>query len=374
MTKKKKGVLIIDDSTLTQEILSDIVKSSSLFELIGVASDPFEAKEMIVKRKPDIITLDVQMPRMGGLEFLERLMKTYPIPVIMISSLTKENSTISLKALSLGAVDVIAKPNHTTLQDIESILLEKLAIAAAVSPQWLNHFKQGPLTLEKRPALPTQQKSKIQKQVTSSSPPKNGATPAQKKHSIGVVAIGASTGGTVAIEYILGKLDVLKMPPIVIVQHIPPVFSRSFAERLDSLLDLNIYEVTTKTLLRPGDVAIAEGDSHLIIEKMRGGIAVAPKEGPLVNHHRPSVDILFNSVANVLPGQALGIILTGMGSDGAKGLLKVFKTDSFTIAQTSATCAVAGMPQSARDLKAVDLSGSLDDIADYLNTLFEDTM
>lgn len=379
MTVSKKRILIIDDSKVAQEVLSDIIASSSEFEVLAVASDPFEAKEIIVKRKPDIITLDVQMPRMGGLEFLERLMKTYPIPVIMVSSLTKENSISSLKALSLGAVDVVAKPTNGVLQDMKESLLTKLSIAALVSPAWLHYFKNGPLSVERRPKLP----SKSSKPATSikqalrkasEEKPQNRVVLATEKNGPPrLIAIGASTGGTVAIEYILSKLDALLMPPVAIVQHIPPVFSRSFAERLDSLLDFNVYEVTTKTLLKHGDVAIAQGDSHLIIEKMREGIAVSQKEGPLVNHHRPSVDILFNSVANVLPAQSIGVILTGMGRDGAKGLLNINKANSFTIAQTNNTCAVAGMPQSARDLKAVDMSGSLDEIAEYLNILFSET-
>ena len=374
MTAKKKRILIIDDSKVAQEVLSDIIASSSEFEVLAVASDPFEAKEIIVKHKPDIITLDVQMPKMGGLEFLERLMKTYPIPVIMVSSLTKENSISSLKALSLGAVDVVAKPTNGVLQDMNEDLLEKLAIAALVSPAWLQHFKHGPLSLTGRPKLPsrTTTTKKSASEAVKEKPQKTINAPAKKHGFPRLIAIGASTGGTVAIEYILSKLDSLLMPPIAIVQHIPPVFSRSFAERLDSLFDFHVYEVTTKTVLKPGDVAIAQGDSHLIIEKMREGIAVTQKEGPLVNHHRPAVDILFNSVANVLPAQSMGIILTGMGSDGAKGLLNVSKSNSFTIAQTSNTCAVAGMPQSARDLKAVDMSGSLDEIAEYLNTLFSE--
>ncbi len=380
--QRKKRVLIVDDSKTVQRILSDIINDSADFEVLDVASDPFEAKRVIVREKPDVITLDVQMPKMNGLDFLEKLMKTLPIPVIMVSALTKKNSEISLKALSLGAVDVLAKPVNGRLLDIADELIRKLHVAVAVSPGWLERFKNPTLFGRARGVASTSNKTTeaVQRQKLSSMETRSQEvtrrTPMPKTETgatglPSLIAIGASTGGTVAIEYILKRLDASVMPPIVIVQHIPPVFSRSFAERLNSLFPrFTIFEASIKQELTAGDVAIAQGDTHLVVEKTRTGVAVALKDGPPVHHQRPSIDILFNSVAAALPGRAIGILLTGMGKDGARGLLNMRLTKSHTIAQTNETCAVAGMPQAAREINAVDSSFSLDEMVTFLNTCF----
>ncbi|HNW81906.1 MAG TPA: chemotaxis-specific protein-glutamate methyltransferase CheB [bacterium] len=356
---KKKKVLIVEDSRTARELLCEIISEFDDFEVMGKAADPYEAHDMMKKEMPDIITLDIEMPKMDGLTFLDKIMRGAPLPVIMISSLTKENVSITLKALELGAVDYILKPqDEHSLKEVAEIIHEKLVIAAAVPKSWLNIHKYRGKDDSVRDFA-----RKTIKMVPSDNNPRMLA-------SCSVIVAGASTGGTVAIEKLLSKLDHRTMPPIAIVQHIPPFFSKSFAERLNKLFPFNVYEAENCRLMIPGDVIIAQGGKHLLVQKSPAGYVSVVKEGPKVNRHQPSVDILFKSAALTVKANAIGIIMTGMGIDGSAGMAELKRNGALTIAQDRYECAVAGMPKSAIDLGVVDKELDCQRTADFLNSIF----
>jgi two-component system chemotaxis response regulator CheB len=318
------------------------VRFSPRIEVVGTAPDPFIARDKIISLKPDVLILDIEMPRMDGITFLEKLMASYPMPVIIVSSLVKGSCDAALRALELGAVEVMAKPGGSnSVQDISEQLIEKIKAAAQ-----MKQFKIVPLASEI---------------VVAPTP----SSKAILKSSNKIIAIGASTGGTKAINQILANLPV-DMPPILIVQHMPPVFTRAFADRLNSVCRVEVKEAMDQDVLAVGKVLIAPGNKHMVLKKNGACYYVEIKDGPPIFHQRPSVEVLFQSVAACAGPIAIGVILTGMGQDGAQGLLEMRKAGAFTIAQDEASCVVYGMPKEAAEIKAAVQVVSLEDIPQVL--------
>jgi two-component system chemotaxis response regulator CheB len=333
-------VLIVDDSPTVQSVLTSILSENADIEVVGAASDPFEAKEIILKKRPDVITLDVEMPRMDGIKFLKRLMSYRPMPVIMISSYTRENSLRTFEALDAGAVDFIAKPER----DLRICLPElKREIANMVRAAARARVKPSMLFGKVRKPIPV----------------------LKGEGSDRIIAIGASTGGAHAIQRVLGA-----MPPnvngMVIVQHMIARFTKSFAERLNSLFPFEVKEAEDRDRLDRGKVLVAPGGRHLLVDKDHKGYYVRLKDDKPVKYQRPSVDVFFHSVAKTAGSNAIGVLLTGMGNDGADGLLAIKNTGALTIAQDEATSVVFGMPKAAIELGAAQVVAALDEIADFI--------
>jgi two-component system chemotaxis response regulator CheB len=327
-------VLVVDDSALIRKLLAEIVNREADLSCVGAAADPYAARELIRGLEPDVLTLDVEMPRMDGLEFLERLMRLHPMPVVMVSTLTERGSEAALRALELGAVDFVAKPKL----DISSGMLEhaqeivdKIRVAAQARVQ---RRAAPPAAAPGRPAAPK-------------------AAPASLRSTEKLIAIGASTGGTEAIREVLQALPA-DMPGIVITQHMPPGFTRSFAARLDSLCRLRVKEAEDGERILPGHAYIAPGDRHLTVAKSGANYRVALSDAPPVNRHRPSVEPLFLSVAAHAGPNAMGVMLTGMGKDGAQAMLRLREAGAWTAAQDEASCVVFGMPREAIAVGAVE--------------------
>ncbi|RTR38178.1 chemotaxis response regulator protein-glutamate methylesterase [Shewanella canadensis] len=318
-------VLIVDDSPLVRQLLTHLLSDTPDISVVGAAEDPYEARELIKKVNPDVLTLDIEMPKMDGIAFLRNLMKLRPMPVVMISTLTEKGAAVTLEALSIGAVDFISKPKSdltNKLMDYRDELIEKVRFAA---------------------------KSRVR--PTSPIPAPNLSTVPTRCSQNQLIAIGASTGGTEAIQRLICQLP-SDVPPIVIAQHIPAAFSASFAKRLDSHASMRVIEAQGGELLKPGTAYIAPGSAHLIIEKRGGLLYTRLLDSEPVNRHKPSVDVLFDSVAQAAGKSALGVILTGMGKDGAKGLLNMKRSGCFTLAQDEASSVVWGMPGAAVELDA----------------------
>lgn len=319
-------VLIIDDSTVMQGVLTALIELQSDLKVVGTANDAFEAREQIKLLKPDVITLDVEMPKMDGITFLDKLMRLHPMPVVMVSSLTVKNADVTLRALELGAIDFITKPqinDKSELNDFSASLAEKLRIAASTAPRFLR-----------------------------TTPPPQPVAARNYKAST-VIAIGASTGGTEAIKDILVQLPV-NTPPIVIAQHMPEMFTQSFAKRLNDLCAITVVEATNGEELKPGHAYVAPGGKHLRIRRAARRLETVVDETEKINRHRPSVDALFYSVAETVGRDSVGILLTGMGNDGAEGLGAMRRTGAFTIAQDEHSCVVFGMPKVAIEAGYVD--------------------
>ncbi len=319
-------VLIIDDSVVIRQLLKDIFARDGEIEVVGTASDPIEGYEKIVQLKPDVLTLDVEMPRMDGITFLEKLMRSHPMPVVMISTLTREGSEVTLKALELGAVDFIAKPTQSIFTGMAALSHEiaskvKAAARARVRPKQAH-------------VAPLEMPQASLKRTTGANR---------------LIAIGASTGGPEAIRQVLQALP-SEVPPIVIVQHMPPVFTRSFAERLDRLCAVRVKEAEDGDTLQPGHAYIAPGDYHLQVARNGSQYRARVVQTEPVNRHRPSVDALFDSVMEASGSATVAVLLTGMGADGARGLKKLRDAGAHTIAQDEETCVVFGMPREAIQL------------------------
>jgi len=347
--KRKIRVLIVDDSAIVRKIFTQELSKYPDIEVVGTAPDPYIARDKIVALKPDVITLDIEMPRMDGLTFLKKLMKYYPIPTIVVSSLTPKNSAMALEALEAGAVEVLAKPGGSySVGDMSVQLVEK--IRAAARARLLKAPSETPTV-------------GIVKEA-----PKLSLT--QTTHKI--IAMGASTGGTEALKVVLTQMPPTS-PGIVIVQHMPPKFTQAFAERLNSLCQLTVKEAQNGDAVIPGVALIAPGNYHMVLKRSGARYYVEIKDGPLVCYQRPSVDVLFHSVARYAGPNAIGVIMTGMGRDGASGLLEMKKAGAKTIAQDEETCVVFGMPKEAIKLGAVDVVAPLQDIPKViLNMLQED--
>lgn len=338
---KKIKVLIVDDSALVRQSLMAIFKTDPEIHVSGIAADPFAAVKQIQKQKPDVITLDLQMPRMDGLTFLKKLMKQHPIPVVVISSLTAEGSRTALRALEYGAIEVMHKPGFS-LNTVDPD--QRLAICDAVKAASMAKLP----AMENMVQLTTGIDSLPEKYTNAKLPPCTGELSRQ------VIVIGASAGGTEAIKVILRGLPQEDVPGIVVVQHMPKGFTKLFAEGLNRSFPFHIKEAEEGDVVQCGRILIAEGDHHITLKKRGDHYLVSLNQDDLVNRHRPSVDVLFGSAARVVGSCATGIILTGMGNDGAQGLLKMKEAGAFTIAQDEATSVVFGMPREAIRLHAAD--------------------
>lgn len=325
-TGVKTRVLIVDDSAIVRRLLSDALAGCPDIEVVGTAPDPYVARDKIVALQPDVVTLDIEMPRMDGLTFLKKLMRHHPLPVIIISSLGQSGSRAALDALESGAVEVLPKPGGPySVGELRENLAAKIRAAAAARLR-----KPG---VEPTPRL-------------AAPPPAVFQAPPDPADNRTVIAIGASTGGTEAIHDVLIGMPA-NGPGIVITQHIPPVFSRAFANRMNEVCAMQVREAENGDSLLPGLALVAPGDYHMILRKSASGYRVEVKDGPRVCYQRPSVDVMFRSVAAAAGNKAVGVILTGMGADGAEGLLKMRETGAFTIAQDEASCVVFGMPREA---------------------------
>ncbi|MCC6274901.1 MAG: chemotaxis response regulator protein-glutamate methylesterase [Leptospiraceae bacterium] len=340
---KRIRVLVVDDQEIIRKMIKRGLSVSPEIEVIALAQDAFDARDKIVEFQPDVMTLDVEMPKMNGLEFLKKLMPQYPIPVIMVSSLTREGQSITLEALDAGAVDFVTKPDGTddSFEKMIQKLIEKIIIASKVDTK--------SLLRKKRFGQAEKRGLQVDNRKVSS-----------------LIAIGASTGGTTAIKEILTSLPE-NMPPIVIVQHMPFTFTRLFAERLNSLCALNVKEADSGEKLTSGGVYIAPGDRHLRICENRNSLLLSIENTEKVCGHRPSVDVLFNSVSETsICKDSIGVILTGMGKDGAAGMKKMFQRGAITIGQDEASSVVYGMPREAFVLGGISRQVALDDIAEVL--------
>jgi two-component system chemotaxis response regulator CheB len=345
MPNGKIKVLIIDDSAVIRHLLTEILGGTGDIEVVGTAQDPIFAINKINNLHPDVITLDVEMPRMDGLTFLEDLMRTNPIPVVMVSALTQKGCETTLKALELGAVDYVQKPAIDVSSGIVSLadeIIGKVRIAAKAHVR--KAHDSGHLL------------QKAASRASSSLDTSKMATTDR------IIAIGASTGGTQAITEIVTALPE-SIPGVVIVQHMPPVFTKSFAQRLNAASKLDIKEAESGDRILRGTVLIAPGDRHMSIKRNGAMYYAEISDGPMVNYVRPAVDVLFRSVAKCAGKNAVGVILTGMGEDGARGLLEMRQAGAFTIAQDEQSSVVFGMPKKAIEMGAADTVLSLDGIA-----------
>lgn len=329
MKSRKLKVLVIDDSALIRSVMKAIINRERDMECVGAAPDPLAAREMIKELNPDLLTLDVEMPKMDGLDFLERLMRSRPMPVLMVSTLTERGANITFRALELGAVDFVSKPKLDIARGMEAAATEitdKIRMVAQAR-------------VRKTPVAPV-----IQERLSADAilPSVAGRYSSTEK----LIVIGASTGGTEAIKEVLTKLPA-DAPGVLVTQHMPEHFTKSFADRLNTLCKIAVKEAEHNERVLPGHAYIAPGHSHLLLKRSGANYVVKLDQGPLVNRHRPSVDVLFRSAANVAGANAIGIILTGMGKDGVQGLLEMKQAGCYTIAQDEATCVIFGMPKEA---------------------------
>ena len=338
---KKIGVVIVDDSALIRNLLSGILNSDPQIHVLGVASDPYIARDLIKKTNPDVITLDVEMPKMDGLSFLDKIMRLRPTPVIMISSLTQKGAEITLKALEIGAIDYIGKPQIGLEEGINKLSAEiifkiKTAANANVCSPKTHAIKKSPISCD-----------------------------IAYKSTEKIIALGASTGGVEALTHVICEMPA-DCPATVIVQHMPKNFTSSFANRLNGLATPNVLEAQNGGRLMPGHVYIAPGDLHMIVKKSGADYIYKLEDGPLVSGHKPSVDHMFYSIAKSVGENAVGGILTGMGSDGADGLLKMKNAGAKTIGQDEASATIYGMPKAAFEIGAVEKQVNLQGFAKAL--------
>ncbi|HEY2013897.1 MAG TPA: chemotaxis response regulator protein-glutamate methylesterase [Bryobacteraceae bacterium] len=335
LNSRRIRVLIVDDSAIVRKILSDALAGEPDLEVVGTAPDPYVARDKILALRPDVLTLDIEMPRMDGLTFLKKLMHFHPLPTVVISSLAQPSCQAAVQALEFGAVEVLAKPGGPySVGELRNSLATKIRAAAQSNVR--------------QPAARTA--------------PSRPVTPYSSLPADAVIAIGASTGGTEAIAAILVGLPA-SCPGVVIAQHIPPGFSRAFANRLNELCAIDVKEATDGDELRAGLALVAPGDFHMLLRRNRERYSVNVKAGPRVCYQRPSVDVLFQSVADTAGADAIGVILTGMGNDGAQGLLKMRRAGARTIAQDEVTCVVFGMPREAIESGAAEQTLPLPAIA-----------
>jgi len=352
---KRVRVLIVDDSAVVRQTLTSILESDPKIEVMGSASDPFFAAKKIQNEVPDVITLDIEMPRMDGLTFLRKIMAQHPIPVVVISSLTAEGTETGIKALEFGALEIITKPQMNTKQFIEE---SKIRICDAVKAAGMSHIKRRNYT-----EISVQPKLSADAVIPVTIP-----TNAMIKTTETVVAVGASTGGTDALQVFLQDMPV-DCPGIVIVQHMPEFFTHSFANRLNDICKISVKEAENGDSVVRGRALIAPGNHHMLLKRSGARYYVEVKDGPLVNRHRPSVDVLFRSTARYAAKNAIGVIMTGMGDDGAKGLLEMKEAGAYTVAQDEKSCVVFGMPNEAIKLGAADKILPLDQISAHVSKI-----
>ena len=359
----KIKVLIVDDSALVRQVMTEILNANSAIEVIGTAQDPLDAREKIKKLKPDVLTLDVEMPKMDGITFLSNLMRLHPLPVVMVSTLTEKGADITFEALELGAIDFVSKPKIDVtegLNEYAAEICEKVITASHVNVSKISDRRA--------------------RKVTSTSTPESGITPklsadavlekrrasnTRLKTTEKIIALGASTGGTEAIKEVLMSMPA-DSPGIVISQHIPEAFSKPFAERMDKNSAMTVYEAVDGQQILPGHVYIAPGNRHLIVERSGARYICRLNDGPLVNRHKPSVDVMFRSVAHNVGPNAIGVILTGMGADGAEGLKEMLENGATTLVQDEKSSVVWGMPGEAYKIGAAQDQYPLENIAKEL--------
>lgn len=337
---KKVTVLIVDDSVLMRKLFSSLLADAPDIEVIGTAENAQDAREKIKLLNPDVLTLDIEMPGMDGLSFLEKIMTLRPMPVIMVSTLTQQGAAATIRALEIGAVDCLGKPtgpqNHLSFSQLRENLIEKIRIAAQSNSA---HRAARNAQLEQPKIFhPTRNR---------------------------IVAMGSSTGGVEALRDIFMALPE-NAPPIVMAQHMPPLFTASFAARLNTISAVTVAEAFDGAKLQTGHAWLAPGHSHLRVVRRGGYLVCQLDDGPLVSGHKPSVDVLFDSVAQVAGNKAVGVILTGMGKDGAQGLLHMREKGAYTIGQSQSSCVVYGMPRAAAALGAVEVEVPLQDIAQHI--------
>jgi two-component system, chemotaxis family, protein-glutamate methylesterase/glutaminase len=320
-------VLVVDDSALIREVLSRTLGRDGDIVVVGTAEDPIEARSKVKDLSPDVVTLDIEMPNMNGLQFLDKLMRLHPLPVVMVSTLTTKGASETLLALELGAVDFVAKPNATLAGGLDAF------------GENLRH--------KVRAAANSDVKGRAMRAMSANVPVRTAAAPAGS-----LIAIGASTGGVEAIRVVLSQMPP-DCPPIVIAQHMPAGFTSRFASRLDELSEIKVLEAEDRMVLQPGHAYVAKGDYHLRVERSSGQLKCRLSQDELASGHRPSVDVLFESVANSVGAMAVGAILTGMGRDGARGLKKMREAGSYTVGQSQSSALVYGMPRVAFEEGAV---------------------
>ncbi len=339
----KIRVLVVDDSDIARYVLTTILDGDDELEVVGTAPDPYVARDKILELKPHVITLDIKMPRMDGVTFLKKLMKYHPVPVVMVSSYTQKDAEATITALELGAIDVVAKPvmDSYNLKEISAELIDKVKSASRVSVRSTGNGSR---------------RSKPAKRISRAVSP-----PAQAK----VIAIGASIGGTKAVREVLTCMPE-NAPGILVTQHMPKSYTKVFAQWLDQLCAISVKEAENGDLVVPGGCLIAPGDNHMLLRSGAGKYFVEIKDGPLVCHHKPSIEALFNSVAKAAGPNAVGVIMTGMGNDGAQGLNNMKKKGALTIAQDKNSCVVFGMPKEAINGGGVDKVLPLDKIAEAI--------
>jgi len=340
---KKIRVLIIDDSAVVRQTLEEILNSDHEIEVMATAADPYIAADKICREVPDVITLDVEMPRMDGITFLHKVMTQHPMPVVICSSLTEANSETALKALEYGAVEIIVKPRVGTKQFLEE---SRVRICDAVKAAALTKNRLLRITHADRPITPKLTADAILAKA-------NLRSESMLRTTEKVVCVGASTGGTEALSDFLQAMP-LDSPGIVIVQHMPENFTKAFATRLDRVCRISVKEAQNNDTVIRGRALIAPGNHHLLLKRSGARYYVEIKDGPLVSRHRPSVDVLFRSAARYAGKNAVGVIMTGMGDDGAKGMLEMKEAGAFNIAQDEESCVVFGMPKKAIELNAVE--------------------
>jgi two-component system, chemotaxis family, protein-glutamate methylesterase/glutaminase len=344
MSGNKIKVLCVDDSALIRSVMTEIINSQSDMGVVGTAADPLVARDLIKQTNPDVLTLDVEMPRMDGLEFLEKLMRLRPMPVVMVSSLTERGSEIALRALELGAIDFVTKPKlgvRDGLLNYTELITGKIRTAAGAR------------------LLPSRHAGGAQRAAAEHAQEPLLRSPLLSTEKL--IIIGASTGGTEAIREVLQPLPP-DAPAVLIAQHMPPGFTRSFAQRLDGLCRIHVKEAEHGERVLPGYAYIAPGGYHLSLGRSGANYVAHLDQEPPVNRHRPSIDVLFDSVAKHAGKNAIGMILTGMGKDGAEGLLRMKRAGAHTLAQDEASCVVYGMPREAVLLGAVDEVSPLNEI------------
>jgi two-component system chemotaxis response regulator CheB len=337
----KIKVLVVDDAAMVRKIFSRELLKDPAIEVVGTAADAFIAREKVAELRPDVMLLDIEMPQMDGLTFLEHLMVNDPMPVIIVSSLAKAGGYVALRGLELGAAEVIAKPGPAySVKDMSEQLIEKIKAVAQ-----MKQYKRF-LAATTEPAI-------------------TGSRQTNPKQSSKIIAIGAATGGPEAIAAVLTKLPAA-IPPILIVQHMPSYFIKAFAERLNNICAMEVKEAQHQEQVTPGKVLLAPGNKHMVLQRKGDGYIVAVKDGPLVLHQRPSIEVLFRSVAMYAGPDAIGVLLTGMGKDGAQGLLDMRNAGGFTIAQDEGSCTVYGLSREAIAINAVKQVASLDEIPQFL--------
>ncbi|MGM0501551.1 MAG: protein-glutamate methylesterase/protein-glutamine glutaminase [Bacillota bacterium] len=348
MTRKIK-TLVVDDSAVVRNLLTKTLESDNAIEVVAAAGDPYKAVKKIKKYEPDVITLDVEMPKMSGLQFLQKLMTTYPLPVVMISSLTSQGSKETIKALEYGAIDFVAKSNlrdANSRADFKREVIRKVKLAAGVKVKKIKR------------------KARKSRKVKS----KSITSTKNKLNDKYIIGIGASTGGVKALKRMIAKFPA-NSPGIVIVQHMPKEFTTSFAKTLDAVAEVNVKEARAGDKIKSGQALLAPGDAHIKINKKGSNFYIALDQGPKVNHQRPAVDVTFKSLANQVKKDTIGVLLTGMGKDGAQGLKEIKARGGYTIAESKKTATIFGMPKQAISIGAVEEVAPLDKIPSRIVSL-----